>query len=99
MFLFELILDFIFELPVILCEELMCLVIPENKFTEKQKCIVSLIIHIFTGILLTLIFVGIVLQFNEEPLLLLGKYLIFIPLGIIALQSIIGIIIKIVKKR
>ncbi len=92
-------LELFFELPTILCTELMCLIIPNKKLNEKQKNIISFIVHIFTGILLVLIFIGIILQFNIESLAMIGKYLIFIPLGIIALQSILGIIIKIASKR
>ena len=93
-------LELIVELPFMIVEELMLMVLPEKKLGLFAQFILELIIGAISACLLIAIIVGIVFQFlDSEKLTYIGKFLIFIPLGIIILQTTIGIILKIRNKR
>ncbi len=94
-------LEFIGDLVVDGYAALMCMILPQKRISEKARFVWELVIEVFAVLLLLSILFGIVLLFNDEPVARhVGRYMIFVPLGISAVQIAAGILVRLlVHKR
>ena len=104
--LFDVLFEFIFEVVgSILIEgifgigfKLMTLVVPEDKISPKLQDNIKNGIAIGTATLVLCAIIGLVLWSQPSPTpQTVGKYMLFISLGIICAQIVVGIIYRIVK--
>ena len=97
-FLFELVFEVVFELILTVYIELMTLLVPDHQFSPKLRERVKKGVTAFAAILLLCAFIGLIL-FLQTPITVktVGKYMMFIPLGIIGVQTVAGIIYRIVR--
>lgn len=94
--LIELIFDAIIEGYL----ALMSLFLPEEKLSKASGCLLDIAVKAFAMILLIIMGVGVVFGFLDDPELRnIGRYMIFVPLAIIAVQIVFGIVMRIVTRR
>ena len=94
------IFEFILELILDAWFDLMQWIIPDIKRHKKLRIFLKILIGVFSFLLFMTMVLGICAIISDDPYThLTGMYMFFIPFGISTLQIIIGIIIKIVKKR
>ena len=75
-------------------------IIPEKYLSRTFRVIFKVLVWIFSGLLLFTMLLGIFAVISSDPdTHLLGKYMIFIPLGISAVQIILGIVVRIISKK
>lgn len=95
-FLFELICDLIVDGYV----ELMCLVLPRKRIGKVARFVLELVVQIVSVLLLSCILFGIFQCFETDPWeRMLGKCMVWIPVGIIVTQIGLGIILRAVRKK
>ncbi len=95
MFLLELIFDDIVEwlFSIILW------MVPEKTFGKCTRIILKVIVSVFNGILFLMLFLGFFAIISEDAdTHLLGRYLFFVPLGIFALEIVLGIVVHLREK-
>lgn len=86
-------LDFIYE-------ELMLMILPNKKISPIVHAILELTITAFSGLCIVSFFLGLIMQINDDSFTrYIGRYLIFIPLGLSVLQIVLGVVVKIRSKR
>ena len=95
---FELVFEVIIEIIGTLYVKLMTLIVPEHQFSEKLRERIRKGVTVFAVLLFVCSFIGFCL-FLEPPSVTktVGAYLLFVPLGIIGIQTLAGIIYRIVK--
>lgn len=100
MFLFD-ILEFIVDAIIDLWLEAMLLIIPERAKSKLALTLIKVIVWIFICLLFVIMGIGFFGIFSDDPdTKQLAEYMVFIPLGISAVQIVAGIIVrKILKKR
>ena len=100
---FEIFVEGIIELLGYCFMKLMLLIVPEKALTEKAKTNIVRIATAVSVVLCVVLIVGVIISFADEPgIATVGKYMTFIPLGIISVQILFGIAAKIIayhKKR
>ena len=75
-------------------------IIPERYLTRTFRIVLKVFVWIFSALLLFIIFLGIFAIISPDPdTHLLGKYMVFVPLGISAVQILLGIIVRVISKR
>ena len=75
-------------------------IIPEKYLSCTFRVVLKVLVWIFSGLLLFTMLLGIFAVISSDPdTHLLGKYMIFIPLGISAVQIILGIVVRIISKK
>ena len=75
-------------------------IIPERYITRTIRIVLKVLVWIFSGLLFVIMFLGFFAIISPDPdTHLLGKYMVFIPLGISAVQILIGIIVRIISKK
>ena len=90
-------MEFIMELLVEGFVEIMWLIFPKPpKMTERKKGWLEFFVALYAIALLVCIFIGGILL---NDVLRIGYFLVFIPLGIIVLNIILSIVIKIIKSK
>ncbi len=100
MFLIDLIIELVFDGIIEAWLMIMQWIVPEKTLGKYTRIILQIIVGIFTCLLLFIMLLGLFAIISDDPdTKLLGKYMVFIPLGISAVQIIIGIIVRIVAKK
>ena len=95
LFPFELLFDGIFEGWLYLMEW----IVPERFISPTFRIVLKVIVWIFSFFLLLIMGLGIFAIISPDPdTHLLGKYMLFVPLGISAVQIVFGIIVRTKKK-
>ncbi len=75
-------------------------IIPERYLTRTFRIVLKVFVWIFSALLLFIIFLGIFAIISPDPdTHLLGKYMVFMPLGISAVQILLGIIVRVISKK
>lgn len=79
---------------------LMAWIIPDRYITRTLRIVLKVFVWIFSGLLFVIMFLGIFAIISPDPdTHLLGKYMILIPLGISAIQILLGVIVRIISNR
>lgn len=95
----EIVLEGIVELIGHCYIKLMQMIVPDKMISEKTKKIIKKIVTTFAILLAVVLFLGFIFLIQEEPFIKnIGKYMTYIPLGIIALQVSVGILVKIIGR-
>ena len=96
--LFEVVFEILLEVIFAIYTKLMTLFVPEHQFSPRLKERIKKGITAFAALLLLCALVGF-FMFLQPPSLVktIGAYMLFIPLGIIAVQIVVGIICRIVE--
>lgn len=95
--IFEILIEGIIELFGHCYIKLMQLIVPKKAVTEKTKKVVKVIASVNAAILAITLVIGLILTIQEDPdICAVGGYMVYIPLGIIALQIVLGIISKLI---
>ena len=77
---------------------LMQLIVPHKLVSEKTKKIIKIIANVFTTLLAVTLITGVFIWVQDDPNYEnIGKYMVFVSLGIMVLQIVLGIILKIVE--
>ena len=96
LFPLELLVDAIIEGWLYLMEW----IVPERYLSRTFRIILKVFVWIFSALLLFIMFLGIFAIISPDPdTHLLGKYMVFVPLGISAVQISLGIIVRIISKK
>ena len=96
LFPLELLLDCIFDGWF----TLMGWIIPERFISRKFRLILKLIVWTFSIVLLWAVVFGVLAVISDDPYTKqIGRYMIFIPLGISACQILVGVIVRFLTKR
>lgn len=75
-------------------------IIPEKYISRTFRIVLKIIVWIFSGLLFLIMGLGVFAIISSDPdIHLLGKYMVFVPLGISAVQILIGIIVRIISKK
>ncbi len=75
-------------------------IVPERYLSRTLRVVLKVFVWIFSALLLFIMLLGFfALISSDSDTHLLGKYMIFVPLGISAVQILIGIIVRIVSKK
>ncbi len=99
MFLLD-ILDFIVDAIIDLWFEAMLLIIPERAKSKLALTIIKVIVWVFVCLLFMVMGIGFFGLFSDDPdTKQLAEYMVFIPLGISAVQIVAGIVLRKVSKR
>ena len=94
--LFELIGDMIFDMWF----AVMQWIIPEKILSKHAQNILKVIVGVFSCLLFITMVLGLFAIISDDVYTKhIGKYMIFIPLGISAVQILIGIIVRIISKK
>ena len=94
--LFELIGDIIFDMWF----AVMQWIIPEKILSKNAQNILKVIVGVFSCLLFIIMVLGLFAIISDDAYTKhIGKYMIFIPLGISAVQVLIGIIVRIISKK
>lgn len=98
--IFEFLFELIFEGTLELYMYLMLLILPQKMQSKKAEKTVRAVVSISSVILLLCMLIGIVLVFeSHKNLVIIGRYLTFIPLGIAVLQIVAGCFIRFFRKN
>ncbi len=94
---FEIFFEGMLELIGYCYIKLMQLIVPDKTISKKTKKTIKSIVTIFAALLAIVLIVGLVLLVQDDPFIKnIGRYMTYVPLAIIALQVLIGILVKIV---
>ena len=94
MFIFELIIDSIVDCWF----DIMEWIVPKKSIGKIARIILKTVVCIFTLLLFISMIFGVFAIFSDDPYThLIGKYMVFIPLCISAVQIFLGIIVHIVE--
>lgn len=96
LFPLELLVDGIIEGWLFLMEW----IIPERYISRTFRIILKIFVWIFSALLLFVMLLGVFAIISDDVYTKqIGRYMIFIPLGISAVQILIGIIVRIISKK
>ena len=99
MFLFD-ILEFIVDAIIDLWLEAMLLIIPERAKSKLALTIIKIVVWTFICLLFIVMGIGFFGLFSDDPdTKQLAEYMVFIPLGISAVQIAAGIVLRKVSKK
>ena len=94
---FEIFVEGIFELIGHCYIKLMQLIVPDKIVSEETKKTIRNIATTFAALLAIVLIIGFIFLIQDDPFVKnIGKYMTYIPLGIMALQVLIGILVKLV---
>ena len=75
-------------------------IIPERYFSRTFRTVLRILVWVFSAFLLFVMLLGVFALISDDIYVRqIGKYMLFIPLGISVVQIIFGIIVRIVSKR
>ena len=96
--IFELVFGIIVELVITVYIKLMSLFVPEHHFDEKLREKIKNGVTIFAVLLFLCSFIGFFL-FLQPPSITktVGTYMLFVPLGIMGFQILLGIVCRIIS--
>lgn len=79
---------------------LMCLILPKEKVGKKTRFVLELLVQIMSILLLICIVFGIIQCFEEDPFeRQMGRYMVWVPVGIIVFQIGLGIVVRKIRKK
>ena len=95
---FEIFIEVMFELIGHCYIKLMQLIVPNKTVPEKAQRTIKNIATTFAALLAVVLIIGFVLLIQEDPFIKnIGKYMTYIPLAIMALQVLVGLLVKIIS--
>lgn len=96
--LFELVFEIIVELTVTIYMKLMSLIVPAHQFDKRLKEKIEYGVTVFAVLLFLCSFIGFFL-FLQPPSITktIGAYMLFVPLGIMGFQILLGIVCRIIS--
>ncbi len=75
-------------------------IIPERYISRTFKNILKILVSIFSILLLSVMILGVFAIISDDAYTKqIGRYMVFIPLGISAVQIFLGIIVRIISKK
>ena len=75
-------------------------IIPERYLSRTFRTILRILVWVFSALLLFIMLLGVFALISDDIYVRqIGRYMLFIPLGISAAQISLGIIVRIVSKR
>ena len=75
-------------------------IILERYLSRTFRTVLRILVWVFSALLLFIMLLGVFALISDDIYVRqIGKYMLFIPLGISAVQIIFGIIVRIVSKR
>jgi len=75
-------------------------IVPEKYLSRRLRIVLKVFVWIFSCLLFFIMALGVFAIISPDPdTHLLGKYMVFIPLGISAVQILLGIIVRIISKK
>ena len=75
-------------------------IIPDRYITRTFRIVLKVFVWFLSGLLFVIMGLGVFAIISPDPdTHLLGKYMTFIPLGISAIQILLGIIVRIISKK
>ena len=93
-------LEFIFDVIIEGWFHLMQLIVPRRKICRELRIVLKVIVGAFSILLFDFMFMGIfALLSADEYTRQIGKYMVFIPLGISAVQIVLGLIAHRLRKK
>ena len=96
MFLIELIGDAIIDAWF----ALMQWIVPKKALGKHTRIILKIIAGLFSCVLFLSLAIGVLAIISDDPdTKQLGRYMVFIPLGISAVQIVLGIIVRTIEKK
>ena len=97
--LLEIVVEGTLELVMYCYMKLMQLIIPHKTVTDKAKKAIKTIVTTAAALWLIVLIVGAILLVQDDlSVKEIGKYMTYIPLTVIALQILLGIIMKIINR-
>lgn len=79
---------------------LMQWIVPEKVLNKGVRVVLQILVYIFSAILFIVMFLGLIALFSDDKdLNYLGKFMVFIPLGISFVQVFLGIIVRYITKK
>lgn len=97
-FVAELFVEGIFELIVYCYMKLMQWIVPEKTISEKATNTIKNVVTTFSALLAISLLIGCLFLIQDDPFIKnIGKYMTNIPLAIIAIQVLLGILMKIFR--
>ena len=96
--IFELVFTVIVEVTLTIYMKLMTLIVPSHQFDKKLKKKIKNGVAIFAVLLFLCSLIGFFL-FLQPPSITktIGAYMLFVPLGIMGFQILLGIVYRIIK--
>ncbi len=96
LFPLELLVDGIIEGWLFLMEW----IIPEKYISRTFRIVLKVFVWVFSALLLFVMFLGVFAIISDDVYTKqIGRYMVFIPLGISAVQILLGIIVRIISKK
>ena len=95
LFPFELLFDFIVDGYF----QLMQMIVPDKFITTGTRIILKVIVYIFSIAVLVVFILGVLIALLTEATVLDLWKLIFIPLGIVVIQILLGLIIRCITRK
>ena len=93
---FELLVDAIIDGWFFLMEW----IIPERYLSRTFRIVLKICVCVFSGLLLFAMLLGVFAIISDDAYVKqIGRYMLFIPLGISAVQITLGIIVRLVSKK
>ena len=75
-------------------------IIPEQYLSRTFRTVLRILVWVFSALLLFIMLLGVFALISDDIYVRqIGKYMLFIPLGISTVQIVFGIIVRIVSKR
>ena len=79
---------------------LMVSIVPERCLSRTLRTIIKIFVWIFSILITFIMILGFLAIISPEPEThSVGKYMFFIPLGISAIQIVLGIIVRVITKK
>lgn len=95
-FLVEVFFEAVIELVGYCYLKLMSLIVPEKAVSNRIKKKIKRIVTVISASLAIVLIIGVILFALDDPLAsTIGMYMTYIPLAIIALQILLGIVMKV----
>ncbi len=75
-------------------------IVPERYISRTLRIVLKVLVLIFSYLLLFVMFLGVFALISDDAYTKqIGRYMVFIPLGISIVQILLGIIVRIVSKK
>ena len=75
-------------------------IVPEHYISYTARIVLKIFVWVFSTLLLLIMFFGVVAIISDDEYInKIGRYMVFIPLCISAVQIFFGIIVRIISKK
>ncbi len=75
-------------------------IIPEKYFSKTFQIVLKIFVGVFSALLFIIMVCGVFAIISSDPYThQIGKYMLFIPLGVSAVQIVLGIVVRITTKK